>query len=96
MTAVRIGDFALSGFGAETFSETGMEIKKGSPSVFTMFASMTDGCIGYLPTAAAHDEGGYEVDDAPFFYRYPARLKKECESIALEAGLETLGKAFAQ
>jgi hypothetical protein len=62
-----------------------MAIKAGSPAQHTMFASVSDGCIGYLPTAKAYADGGYEVDVAPFFYRYPARLAPECAEIATEA-----------
>ena len=40
--------------------------------------------------AEAHAEGGYEVETAPFFYRYPARLAAECAQIAIEAATRSL------
>jgi hypothetical protein len=67
-----------------------MHVKAGSPAQHTMFASVSDGCIGYLPTAEAHAEGGYEVDIAPFFYRFPARLAPECAQVATDAATRSL------
>jgi neutral ceramidase len=85
VTAVRLGELALVTFAAETFTEIGMAVKAGSPARHTLFASITDGCVSYLHTAAAHAEGGYEVDTAPLAYRYPGRLSARCEQLAMEA-----------
>ncbi len=90
VNAARVGDLGLVTFGAETLTEIGMGIKAASPAQHTMFTSVSDGCIGYLPTAEAHAEGGYEVDAAPFFYRYPARLAPECARIASDAAVRSL------
>jgi neutral ceramidase len=90
INAVRIGDLGLVTFGAETLTEIGMAIKAASPTRHTMFASVSNGCIGYLPTAEAHAEGGYEVDISPFIYRFPARLAAECAQIATDAALQSL------
>jgi neutral ceramidase len=90
VNAVRIGDLGLVTFAAETLTEIGMRVKAGSPAAHTLFASVSDGCIGYLPTAEAHAEGGYEVDVAPFFYRYPARMAAECAQIATDAAVKAL------
>jgi len=90
VNTVRIGDLGLVTFASETLTEIGMAIKAGSPARRTMFASVSDGCIGYLPTAKAHAEGGYEVDVAPFFYRYPGRLAAECAQIAADAAIQSL------
>lgn len=83
INAVKIGDLALVTFGAETFTEIGMKVKAGSPAKYTLFASVSDGCISYLHTEKSHAEGGYEVDVAPLAYRYPGRLQSGCECIAL-------------
>jgi hypothetical protein len=90
VNVVRIGDLGLTTFASETLTEIGMAIKAGSPARHTMFASVSDGCIGYLPTAKAHAEGGYEVDIAPYYYRYPARLAPQCADIATAAAGESL------
>ncbi len=90
VNAARIGDLGLLTFASETLTEIGMAVKAGSPARQTMFASVSDGCIGYLPTAQAHAEGGYEVDAAPYFYRYPGRLASQCAQIATDAAVESL------
>ena len=90
VNAVRIGDLGLVTFAAETLTEIGLAIKAGSVARHTMFASVSDGCIGYLPTAEAHAEGGYEVDVVPFYFRYPARLAPECAAIATDAAIAGL------
>jgi len=90
VNAVRAGDLGLVTFGAETFTAIGMRVKAASPARHTMFASVSDGCVGYLPTAEAHTDGGYEVDVAPFFYRYPGRLAARCAQMATHAAVRSL------
>jgi len=85
INAVRLGDLALVTYAAETFTEIGMKVKALSPARHTLFASVTDGCISYLPTGEAHAEGGYEVEIAPLAYRYPGPFQPVCEGMALEA-----------
>jgi neutral ceramidase len=90
VNTARIGDLGLVTFAAETLTEIGMAIKARSPAEHTLFASVSDGCIGYLPTAGAHAEGGYEVDVAPYVYRYPSRLASNCAQIATDAAAQAL------
>jgi len=94
VNAVRIGELALVSFAAETFTEIGLAVKKSSPARHTLFTSLTDGCISYLHTAESHAEGGYEVDTAPLAYRYPGRLRAECEAMALERTRVLLGRLW--
>ncbi len=94
INALRLGGLALITFAAETFTEIGMKVKELSPANETLFASVSDGCISYLHTAASHSEGGYEVDTAPLAYRYPGRLQADCENIALAATAELLEKLW--
>jgi neutral ceramidase len=96
VNTVRIGELALVTFAAETFTEIGMAVKAASPAKHTLFASITDGCISYLHTAASHPEGGYEVDVAPLAYRYPGRLSANCESIALDTARTCLAKLWQE
>jgi len=96
VNAVRLGELGLATFGAETFTEIGLAVKAQSPAKHTLFASVTDGCISYLHTKAAHTEGGYEVDMAPYAYRYPGRLAAECEKIALDATHESLDNLWKE
>ena len=85
LTHIRVGELAFYTLGAEVFTEIGMEIKQISPTSFTLFGSVSSGCIGYLPTAAEHALGGYEVDLSPYFYRMPGRLKMDSAERLLEA-----------
>ena len=94
VNTVRLGDLALVTFAAETFTEIGLKIKADSPARFTLFASITDGCISYLHTAASHSEGGYEVDTAPLAYRYPGRLSADGEKLALETASQGLASLW--
>jgi neutral ceramidase len=96
VNTLRIGELALVSFAAETFTEIGLAVKKNSPTRHTLFVSLADGCISYLHTAESHQEGGYEVDVAPLAYRYPGRLKAECEGIALENARLLLERLWSQ
>jgi hypothetical protein len=57
---VRIGDAVLWGAPVELFCEIAMRVREGSPFRNTFFFGYANGWIGYLPTAAAFREGGYE------------------------------------
>lgn len=94
INAARIDHFSLVTFGCETFTGIGMKVKAMSPGGFTMFASITDGCIGYLPTDEAHEEGGYEVDLAPYAYRFPGPFATGAEKKALDAVAHALNEVW--
>jgi neutral ceramidase len=85
VNVARLGELGLVTFGSETFTEIGMQVKSSAPARHTLFASVSDGCIGYLATAEAHAQGGYEVDLAPYFYRYPGRLAADSAERAITA-----------
>jgi hypothetical protein len=94
MNVARMGALALVSYGSEVFTEIGIQVKAASPAAFTLFTSITDGCIGYLPTAEAFTEGGYEVDTAPYAYRFPGRLASDSAGRALRATQEALVQLF--
>ena len=65
--AVRLADRVFTGVNAEVFSTfTGMLRNRTGANVYTV--GYANGLIGYLPTEAAYDEGGYEVEMAHLFY----------------------------
>ncbi|MBT3268205.1 hypothetical protein HN371_13685 [Candidatus Poribacteria bacterium] len=66
--AVRIGDAALVTLPGEVFADIGNRIEGASPFRQTTALGYTNGCHGYVPTAAAYAEGGYEVDNAIRYY----------------------------
>ena len=67
--AIRIGETALLGAPMEVFGELGAAVARESPFAWTAVSGYTNGSAGYLPTRAAADEGGYEVETASPFTR---------------------------
>ena len=58
---LRIGDVGIVGLPGEIFCEFGLEIKEKSPAKHTIVIELANDAIGYIPTVAAFDQGGYEV-----------------------------------
>jgi len=62
--SLRLGDTAIVGVPGEVFVELGLEIKHHSPAAHTLVLELANDAIGYLPTAKAFTEGGYEVSSS--------------------------------
>jgi hypothetical protein len=58
--AIRIGDAAFVSLPCEPFSAIGLNIKMHSPLPQTYVVGCANGMIGYVPTRAAFERGGYE------------------------------------
>ena len=86
----RVGDLALVAHAAETFTEIGQAIKDRSPAPYTLFAGYSNGCIGYLPTASAHEEGGYEVEQAPLAYRMSGTFDPGCAATVTARSIQMI------
>ena len=65
LQVITLGSTALLALSAEVFAEYAKGLDELSPFAHTFPISNANGDIGYLPTAAAFAEGGYEVEDAP-------------------------------
>ena len=65
--AVRIGSVRLVCLGAEVFSSMGDELRAATGQTVYV-VGYANGEIGYLPTAVAYEEGGYEVCTAFIYY----------------------------
>jgi hypothetical protein len=65
---LRLGEIVLAGIPGEVFVEIGLGIKESSPFEHTLVAGYTNGCIGYMPTRNAFQEGGYETHSAYRLY----------------------------
>ncbi|MBI4579886.1 MAG: neutral/alkaline non-lysosomal ceramidase N-terminal domain-containing protein [Planctomycetes bacterium] len=64
---VRLGNTVTIGINAEVFSVLADDLRRRTgTSVYVV--GYANGVIGYLPTTAAFDEGGYEVEMAHLFY----------------------------
>ncbi|MFQ5811240.1 MAG: neutral/alkaline non-lysosomal ceramidase N-terminal domain-containing protein, partial [Armatimonadota bacterium] len=68
MHAIRLGPVVVVGLPGEVFVEYAHALEEASPAPHTVVLGYTNGCIGYVPTEAAFDEGGYEVDKAIRYY----------------------------
>ncbi len=92
--ALRVGDTAVVGLSGEVFAEYAVNIAGRSPAAHTVVTAYSNGQIGYLPTAEAFPEGGYEVAQA---YRYarPTMLHPDCEGVVLDAAESLVGRLFA-
>ncbi len=91
--AIRVGDWALVGLPGELFVEYALNIDARSPFQETAVMAYTNGVPGYIPTADAFAEGGYEVEGAYRFYcgGY-TMLKPECEALILDAAGRLLAR----
>jgi hypothetical protein len=89
---MRVGDAVFVALPGEVFLEIGLEIKRraGVEPLFVAAYSNNDE-IGYVPTAAAFSEGGYEVDTAPYYYGL-FQLSPECEDIIVDAAIRAVKK----
>lgn len=60
VTAIGIGDVLFVGIGGEPFTEYAHRLRRELPCKMLLTGCNTNGAVGYLPTKAAFDEGGYE------------------------------------
>ncbi|MCX6922306.1 MAG: neutral/alkaline non-lysosomal ceramidase N-terminal domain-containing protein [Verrucomicrobia bacterium] len=78
---ISFGTVALMTVNAEVFSLFTELVQAGTQRpIYTV--SCANGMIGYVPTAAAYDEGGYEVSHAMLFYNLPRPRKGGLELLA--------------
>ena len=63
---VVINDTVIWSAPIEMFCEIAMNIREKSPFKQTFYFGYTNGWFGYLPTAKAFEEGGYEPRTSPF------------------------------
>lgn len=87
VTAISLGKIALVGFGGEPFTHYATALRAACPDYTIVAACCTNGAAGYLPTAMAFAEGGYEAG-ASFFSE---TLESESVTAAAEL-LKSLAK----
>jgi len=68
LAAFRIGEMGIAACPCETFAETGLAIKAGSPLTPTFTISLANAQGGYLPPPAQHRLGGYTTWPAESSY----------------------------
>jgi hypothetical protein len=89
--AIRIGDMAIATFPGEAFVELGLEVKKRSPFAITSCIELANDYVGYIPTRAAYDQGGYETWRARSSFLAPG-AGEEMVAVTLEL-LEQMDRA---
>lgn len=80
--ALRVGPVDLVTNPAETFTEIGLKLREQWPRP-VVFASLTNGFIGYVPTKAAYSAGGYEVDHAYEHFGLDSPLRDDSAEVFL-------------
>ena len=73
---IKIGDIILQGLPLEPFIEYCNKIKSLNPNKKVVLSGYSNGIYGYLPTAKAYEEGGYETRNTP--------LSPESEEIIID------------
>jgi hypothetical protein len=63
---LRLNDTVLWGSPLELFCEIAIRVRNESPFRHTFYFGYSNGWLGYLPTASAFQEGGYEPRTSPF------------------------------
>ena len=86
---MRIGDLALVAYPGEMFVDYQLTMDREAPFSRTFTLGYTNGCIGYVPTADAYPEGGYEVETA-FRYYGTLMITSDCEGMIKGATFEML------
>ncbi len=65
-SAIAFGDIAFTAFPYEMFDTNGKQVRDGSPYKMTFICSLTNGSMGYMPSALAFTNGSYEVLSCPY------------------------------
>ena len=80
ISAISLGEIVLVGFGGEPFTHYATALREACPDRYVIAACCTNGGEGYLPTAKAFAEGGYEAGVSLF----TPTLEEECVAAAAE------------
>lgn len=65
-TLITLGEVAIVGIAGEAFTNYARIIRERYPEKFILTSCSMNGHEGYLPTATAFEQGGYEVVTSPF------------------------------
>jgi neutral ceramidase len=94
--AVRIGDGVIVTGPGETFSEYGIAVKERSPGTPTLYAGYTNEILGYLPTAAEYQFGGYEAGYGYKSVGLPSLFDSSVEEILVSTGVRLAERLFPE
>lgn len=77
-------ELSLIGLSGEPVSAYGLRVKAAT-SGRALLLGYTNGMTGYLVTARQLAEGGYEADEAPYYFGMPAPFAPEAEDVLTTA-----------
>ena len=81
VTVIGIGEVAIVGFGGEPFTEYGAAVREAAGNKFALTFCLTNGHQGYLPSAKAFAEGGYEAKSSKFTPTVQAEVIAEAKKM---------------
>jgi len=85
ISAIRIGALAVVFLPGEPFVETALAVERSSPFEHTIVVGFGENNIGYIPTEAAFELGGYEVGPGKWSF-----LEKGADGIMYNSALKIL------
>ena len=80
VTVLRVGEIGFVGFGGEPFTHYATAVRENFPGKTIIAACCANGYQGYLPTAKAFEQGGYEAISSPF----SPNLEADCVAAATD------------
>ncbi|GAB3904839.1 neutral/alkaline non-lysosomal ceramidase N-terminal domain-containing protein [Mucilaginibacter boryungensis] len=89
INAIKIGSLALLFLPGEPFIETAFDIEKASPFEHIIIMGFSENNIGYIPTATAFEEGGYEAGPGKWSF-----LEKGSDQIVFNEAVRLLNKLY--
>ena len=78
VSVISLGRVAFVGFGGEPFTHYATAVREACPDRYIVAVCCANGFEGYLPTAAAFEEGGYETSGSVFL----PSLEQDCVTAA--------------
>src|SRR5436305_9694783 len=85
---LRLNDAVIWAAPVELFCEIAIDVRSRSPFPNTLYFGYTNGWFGYLPTARAFTEGGYEPQTSPFTPAAESDLTRQMVTFLQGAGHE--------
>ncbi|WP_448633856.1 hypothetical protein [Pedobacter panaciterrae] len=89
LSAIRLGLVAILFLPGEPFTQIAYEIEQNSPFNQTIIVAYAENNIGYIPTALALQQGGYEVGPGKWSF-----LEAGAENILIAEALQLLKELY--
>jgi len=93
---IALGDTMLVALPGEAFVKLGLEIKEELEQYPTLLIGYANGCIGYIPSPEAYEQGGYEVETSYMFYQMPAVLSPEAWNMIKDTAIHLADKILSK